>query len=274
MTLSASVKSATAENLPSVIIDHIMKSRLIPLTIFLIFSVLLFVFSKNISYPFEYLGSLLVAPRAVLYSSAHAAGKPSETDLLQEENTKLRTQLVNLTAIKNDNAALRSQFQDTVVPPQSLLPAKIIGFQGNLETPTVFILDQGGNSGIKTGQAVILGHILVGKIGMVTPFTAEVLLSTNKNFSTLGSTGNNSSGIINGQEDFILLNNVVITDTLIKNGTVVTKGEEDKNGIGIPPNLLVGKIISVSKSESEPFQSAIVKPLISFNKLTTVFVIK
>ncbi len=251
-----------------------MRARLLPLLLFLIFSIFLFIFSKQFSYPFDFFASLFSSPRAFLYVSVHAEGKPSEIDSLKAENKKLREELVQLDALKKDNEALRSQFMDTVISSQKLLPAKVIGFRGSLDNPTTFILDQGEKSGIKKGMAVITERLLVGKVGDITPWNSEAILVTNKNFTTLGITSkDNSSGIITGQEDFIIFEKVVITDSLSKGDTVLTRGELDPKGSGIPADLIIGKVDSVSKSETKPFQSAVVKSLINFNKLKTVFVV-
>ncbi len=203
----------------------------------------------------------------------HADSKPSELDLLKQENSKLRENIVLLKNLESDNKALRDQFQDSFVPPQKLLPARIIGFKGALDNPTTFILDQGGKSGVKNNAAVISGRLLVGKIGNVNTWNSEVILTINKNFTTLAVTESNSSGIITGQEDFILFGDVIITDNLSKGDTVVSRGELDSSASGIPANLIIGKIDAVSKSETKPFQSAIVKSLVNFTKLKTVFVV-
>lgn len=251
-----------------------MRKRFFSLGIFLAISILLFIFSNKFSYPFDKLASFLSSPRSILYSMANSEGKPSEIDKLRSENEKLLEKLTELNALKKDNEALRSQFQDAVISSQTLLPAKVIGFNGPLDNPTTLILDQGSKNNVKKGMAVVLQHNLVGKIGNVSAWASELILPVNKNFSTLAvSSSNNSPGIINGEEDFILLNHVVITDTLSKNEIVVTKGEKNKNGVGIPQDLIVGKISLVNKPETQPFQSAIVVSLVNFKKLTTVFIV-
>lgn len=251
-----------------------MGKRMLPVSLFLILSALISLFSQKISTPFDFISHLSSFPRAFLYSSVHAETKPTELDLLKQENTDLRAKLVKLSSFQADNSALRSQFEDTILPPQTLLPAKAIGFMGTLDKPTELLLDQGGNSGIKEGMAVVSGHILIGKIKKVTPWNCELVLTVSKKFSTLGSaSGNGATGVVSGEEDFILFDNVVITDTLSKGETVVSKGEVDANGVGIPADLIIGEVVSVNKSESSPFQSAFIKTLINFKKLTTVFIV-
>lgn len=252
-----------------------MRKRILPLLLFLFLSVILVVFSSKVSTPFDFVSHTFSPIRAFLYSSAHAETKPTELDLLKQENINLRVKLTKLYALQKDNNALRSQFEDATLSSEALLPAKVIGFNGSLDNPTELLLDQGGNSGVKQGMAVVSGHVLVGKIGKVTSWNCQLILIASKNFSTLGITSQeNSTGVVSGEDDFILLKNVIITDNLTKGETVVTKGDVNKNGTGIPPDLIIGKIISINKSDSSPFQSAFIKPLVNFEKLTTVFVVK
>lgn len=257
-----------------------MRAHLIPLLIFLILSCnILYAtthtsFSK-ISTPFSFLAHLASPLRASMYSSAHAADKtPTELDRVKNENSKLISQMVSYNNLKKDNVALRSQFQDTSITSEKLVPAHIVGFKGAISSPDTFVVDIGSNSHVKTGMAVILGNSLVGQVSKVTQYFSEIILVTNKNFSTLALTSaGNSPGIITGEDDFILFDHVVITDTISQKDTVVSKGGQNINGIGIPANLIIGKIMSVHKSETSPFQSAIVKSLLNFSKINMVFVV-
>lgn len=70
-----------------------------------------------------------------------------------------------------------------------------------------------------------------------------------------------------------MLDNVVLAEGLEKDDLVSTKGDTDENGLGFPPDLVVGKIVSVNKKASNLFQSADIRSLVDFNKLETVFVI-
>jgi len=69
------------------------------------------------------------------------------------------------------------------------------------------------------------------------------------------------------------LDKVVITDELEKGHLIVSKGEVEKNGIGIPPDLIIGKIKSVNKSDNKPFQNAEIESLINYSQLEVVFVL-
>lgn len=259
-----------------------MKAHLIPVVFFLVLSITILYSTTHFSsaatvFPtsFSFVGQVISPLRASLYGVSHAQERgSSEMDKLRAENTKLLSKMVDYNNLKKDNEALRSQFQSTAISSQKLLPAHIVGFKGSLTSPDVFILSVGTRSNIKKGMAVVSGNNLVGEIKNVSPYFSEVILVQNSNFSTLGVTSeNNSPGIVKGEEDFIIFDHVVITDTISKNETVTTKGEQNGSGVGIPAGLIIGKITDVNKSETQPFQSGIVKSLVNFQKLSTVFVV-
>lgn len=251
-----------------------MVRRLTFLLSVMLFCFILFFFSSTFSKPVDFIVNMLSFPRVTLHSSIYAQGRLTREDTLLIENKKLSEQLTKMDLLKRDNDALRSQFQETSQLSSDLLPAKVIGFTGVLNNPTTLILNQGEKSHVRTGMAVIVGENLVGKIGKTTNWSSELILPVSKKFSTLGvAASHNSPGIIRGEEDFILFENIVITDSISKNEMVVTKGEKSLNGVGIPPDLIIGKIVLVNKSETQPFQSAQIKSLVDFKKLTIVFII-
>lgn len=242
---------------------------------FLCVSVFVYLFSQSISSPFLFLASLFNSPRVFLHETVYAKKGKSELDELRLENTKLKEQLQQMNAIKKDNTALRSQFESSTISSQTLIPSKIVGFKGSPQNPTGFVLDQGLLSGIKKDAPVIVGNQLVGKISKVNKYFSEVVLVLHKDFTTLAISGeHNSPGIITGFDEFMILDHVTITDTISKNELILTKGEVNSKGLGIPPGIIVGKITRVDKSDTQPLQSAVVKSMSSFNSLSTVFVIK
>lgn len=253
-----------------------MKRKVSLVSIFLIFTVIILIISQTIFMsPFYFLSSLFSVPRASLHSLVYADRSSDEISSLRSENTKLKEKMQEFNTLKRDNEALRSQFEDTTVLDSQLLPAKVVGFKGTPQNPTSFILDQGSQSGIKKGMPVVVGQQLVGKISQVNPYFSEVVLVVHKEFTTIAESGeNNSPGIIQGFDEFILFDHVVITDTISKKETVITKGELDRNGVGIPPGLIIGEITKVNKSDTKPFQNATVKSLLQLSSLSTVFVLK
>ena len=198
-----------------------------------------------------------------------------DLDKLKEENTSLRKNLVDLQILKNENSALKDQFATTFLRSTNLLPATIIGNPGfipGVSLPTHFILDKGENDNVRVGQAVVVKNNVVGKISNTSKHMSQVLLITDSR-SSFAAVSGNALGVIKGQNDEIIFENVLLSDTLSNADTIVTKGDVEVEGLGYPPGLIVGKIKSIDKKPSSIFQSAKVKSLIDFQRLTTVFVL-
>lgn len=251
-----------------------MSIRTIRIFLFLFVSIIIFTFNGIVTNPFAVISSLFTPIRVYLYESVHAQSGSVEVQNLRKENSMLSAQLTKLKEIKKDNVALRSQFMNTTISSLKLIPARVVGFKGAFNNPDIFIIDQGSSSGIKKGMAVVLEDVLVGKIREVNNTYSEVLLVTNKDFTTLGITlDHNSPGIVRGLEDFIFFDHIVITDTILKGEKVLTKGELNSQGLGIPPGLVLGSITKVNKSESKPFQNALIMSPLDFRKITTLFIV-
>jgi len=247
------------------------------LFLFLFVSVGIFIFSTTA--PIQFIVGLaqqtLSYPLSYVYAAKLNEPKQDpEVQKLREENKKLLLQIIDYNTLKKDNQALRGQFMDSSIPTQQLKIAHIVGAQGAASNPTILIIDQGKKSGVITGMAVIYDEQLVGKVVLVQDHFSKVVLVTDPSFSTVGKTTTTKAiGIIKGERDFILFDNVSIKDSLQKEDLLVTKGDINETGIGIPSNIIVGKIRTVAKKENEPFQNAKIEPIIEYKNLTTVFVV-
>lgn len=204
---------------------------------------------------------------------------------LETEDTLLRHQLLNQQNLLKENAALKDQFQTATPHPSTLLPSRIIGLPSYLpgiSWPTVAIIDKGKTAKVHVGQAVVVKDTIIGLVTAVSDFRAVVSLLSNPHVSFTGKSlsldqkeaGQSANGVVKGTGDqTFLFDNVLISENLKVSDMVVTKGDVAASGLGIPPDLTVGKIISVDKKPSALFQTAVVKSLLDFSKLQTVFVI-
>lgn len=251
------------------------KKIIITIVLLSFFSLILLIYKKSPPVLFfqGIVQNVFSAPKSFLY----ALGKKDMDKRVLEltkKNQDLMTKMVDYQLLKQDNQALKSQFVTSGETTQSLVAAKIIGFQGNGKIPSQFIINVGKNDGIEEGMSVIFGRYLVGKIVTVSQNYSVVTTPFNEKFKVLAKLPEtNANGIILGRNDLMLFDGVIITDTLKKDGIIVTKGEVDSKGIGVVPDLIIGKIASISKNETSPFQSAEVVPLIEYPKLIDVFVI-
>jgi rod shape-determining protein MreC len=199
-------------------------------------------------------------------------------DKLRKENLSLQTKLAEQDELEKENQALRDQFHTTNPPPSKLLPATIVGMTGFIpgeSSVDEMIIDKGRSDGVKAGNVVVVKDNLIGRIVQTSEHLSIVHMVTHDGISFTAKTMHTSAlGVIKGKGGGeVLLDNVVLSDKLEKNDLVMTKGDIDDKGLGYPPDLIVGKIVSVNKKASNLFQTAEVESLIDFSKLSMVFVV-
>lgn len=198
---------------------------------------------------------------------------------LTEENLVFLKKQTDLDKLKKDNQALRDQFSIQKPESEKLLPAKVIGFPSfipNVSYPENLVLDKGLDDGLKMGNAVLYKDNLVGKITKIDSSKSIVSLITNPNMTFAVKTGpKNAIGLVKGLGGGeMILDNVLLSEVLKTSDVVFTKGDLSMEQTGFPPDLIVGKIISIDKNPSALFQNAEVKSMLDFTKLNIVFVYK
>lgn len=217
------------------------------------------------------------APKAFLYSKGANFGVNTNTEIeqLKKENRILVEKMADYENLKKDNQAFRSQFETGGIKTDEVIPARIIGAIGGARSPHTLVIDRGKRDGIKAGMSVAYGKHLVGVVASVEGAYSRIMLPVNLKFRFVGKTlEKDAIGIITGEDNFAVFDQVVITDTLANGDIVVTKGDIKNNDISIQDGLIVGKISSVNKSDTKPFQSAKIVPLIDYSRITMVFVLK
>ena len=254
-----------------------MKKLPVLIVILLILSILIFINSTifPIKFASSIVQSIAAAPKSFLYSlKTGGSSQAGEKAKLKKENEALSQKLINYNRVLRDNQALRSQFETATTHNFSLMPARLLGFEGSLFSPASLIIDRGGRDNIKNGMGVVFRNNLVGKVTKVSTNYSIVTLVLNSNFKTLAKTSDTGSvGVAHGGNDFIIFERVNASDNISKNKTLVTSGDINDKGVGIPPDLVIGKILSVNRNPSLPFQTAKVEPIIDFGRLETIFVV-
>lgn len=250
--------------------------------LFFILSLLIFALSKTPvvesieSLTTKGLIGLLTVPYTVF---SRVAGTYQNTQLenLKRENRLIIEKFVNQKILEQDLKALSDQFQTVYPRSQELLPAKIVGapsFIPGVLPPEILIIDKGEKDNVRVGDAVVFQNNLVGKVIDLTPYLSKVILVTGKESSFTAKTVSKALGIVKGQDNGqMILDNVLLSETLSVSDVVVTKGDLNINGNGISPDLVIGKITSLEKKPSALFQRAQVKSLIDFSRLSMVFVV-
>jgi rod shape-determining protein MreC len=256
----------------------------LPYVLILLFlSIIIFAASRaGLLRPADSLFSQIMSPfEAITYNvfnKISGFGGSSKLVSLKKINLDLTKRLVDQTKLIRDNNALKDQFQTENVRSLNLIPADIIGAPGfipGISVPENLILDRGEVDKVKAGDAVIYQNNVIGKVSTVRSYVSNVSLITNSSSSFTALTlSTKALGVIKGQGGGeMILDNVLLSDNLKINDIVLTSGNVNGQGIGLPPDLIVGKIISVSKNPSDLFQKAEVQSLINVTKLTKVFII-
>lgn len=195
--------------------------------------------------------------------------KDAKLKRLEEEKKELLSLLSELTNLQEENASLRQQLGMTGVNSQNLNSARIIGMTDSM------IIDKGRADGVAVGDIVVSKNIVIGKVSDTSEKLARVLPVTSpKSAIPAKAAKTRASGVVKGSLGNIIFDNVTLDTTLEIDDLVQTSGDVNDTGGGYPPGLLIGKIVSVDKSESNLFQRAKLESPVKLDRTRLVFLIK
>lgn len=190
------------------------------------------------------------------------------------ENRALKKQL---SGILIENASLRQELSKTkslvaeqaIISPTTynLLPATILG------ASRFVIIDQGLESGLKSGMPVIFKDSLIGQIKDVTQNRSTIILTSDpesKISSMVTTTQGKTKGILVGQfGQALLLDKILHQEPIAVGDLVYTEGIETI----LPKGLVLGTVSEVYSRDNEVFKQARVRPIFDAANLDLVFVI-
>lgn len=180
-----------------------------------------------------------------------------ENFLLASENSELRKQLSFFRTNKN----------------YKWVNCNVIGntFESHSSSITI---NCGTEDGIEAGQAVVVGEgVYVGKVQDIKNNYATVRLITDQKSKTGAMIMNKemSKGVLEGGFGVgVQLKLLPENDSINEKQLVFTSGFEGT----IPKGLIIGNVETAQKEKFEPFQTAIVKPILDLNELTIVSVVR
>lgn len=250
--------------------------------ILLLLSVFIFFFSrsgflKSSTSVFYSITAFFSKPSYNFFSTFTNFGENGKVKKLREENLSLAREIVNQRRLIAENKSLHDQFLLPNPKSLNLLPANIVGaprFLPGITSPESFVIDVGEKDKVKVGDGVVLKDNLIGKITKTSDFLSQVILVTNPSSQFAAKTVQGVLGVVKGQgNQDMILDNVLLSDSLEKDNFVVTTGDLALDGSGIPPDFIVGKITSVDKNPSSLFQQGKLESLVDFSKISGVFVV-
>lgn len=197
----------------------------------------------------------------------------------KRENEKLRTELTNLEtknkryeAAANENDRLKKLLDLAENVEATNTSARIItGSPSNFET--TIQIDRGAKSGISTGDSVISGEGLIGRVIDVSSSRSTVLLIADPSSGVgVRNTRSEVVGIAQGVAGRSTLDmEFVDPDADIKAGdTVVTSGLQFGR---FPPNLPVATVQRVRKDPSGLSKFVTLEPVVDLSRLSIVTVL-
>jgi len=239
------------------------------------------VLALSLSGNFKFLSSLLEKPTAAAQSFSYGLlqklpffSEDPKLKNLRAENLDLLSKVGDFEKLKKENAALSDQFQTSYPQSAQLLEASVVGapdFVPGISVPNIFILNKGTEDNVKEGSAVVVKDNLVGVVLQASTSLSKVNLVNNPSFSFTAKTESGAVGVIKNT-DTLTLDNILLSENITVGELVLTKGDINSSGVGIPQDLVVGKVISVEKNPSNLFQKAKVESFVNFGSLSTVFI--
>jgi len=189
---------------------------------------------------------------------------------LGNENQKLLSENTKLKEVLKENELLRQQLSITLPEKEQLVLANIIGYTP--QAGQYLLVDKGSEQKLKKGMTVVTdNNLFVGRLVEIGDRWAKVSLVLDSNFLVNAlSQETRARGIVRGNHGLGLIMEMIPIDEEIKIGeNILTSGINDQ----ILSGLMVGRVVSIEKKESEIFQRAILQPAVNFNKLEKVFII-
>lgn len=229
--------------------------------------------------------TILTLPRFIFepVASASSAIRHLGTGLvsirrLYVENAELknRVQLLEQDIAKNagvlsENETLKATLGFVDRPPASLVACTVLGRDPEGVTQAL-VVGCGVDKGLAVGQGVVSAGYLVGKVVLVRPNTAiVVLLTASTTFVDARVANKKASGVVRGSYGSGLLLDYITPIAHVEVGDLVTTA--GING-SIPPDVLIGRISEVTHEAGALFEKVSVSSSVDFRDVRFVHVLK
>jgi rod shape-determining protein MreC len=219
---------------------------------------------SGITTAFYNLRDFLTAPRNLQDLLLRNADLESQIARLEAEVVTLREQAAEVEVLRALLGTARQQ------PENQYLVAHVIG-RDTSPFLQYLILDQGSDAGIRRGMPVVSQNGLVGRISEVSHSASKVQLIIDPDSSINARVQESrAEGILVGQSSGGLELTYISQDASIQPGDIVVT-----SGLGgsFPPEILVGRVVSVHRRDYEFYQTAVIEPRNDFTQLELLLVI-
>jgi rod shape-determining protein MreC len=205
-----------------------------------------------------------------LSTLGHLGSLNDEAKDLRAENADLKNQLHQVDDLRRENDELRRLNGLTTRGGYKTVRCRVVAVgPDNFEwTATV---DCGSGDGIRKNQTVVNADGLVGKVIKTAPFTSQVLLAIDPEFTVIGRlAAHGTTGPVTGNGlQPMGMELLAPTAKVSKGEAIVSQGVQGGIVAGVP----VGVVTAVSKERSVLTRRVVVKPFVSFGSLDVVAVV-
>ena len=193
---------------------------------------------------------------------------------LSRENARMKAEIAQLRAnlgvyqeVHEENSVLRSQLGIPLTQEWKLLEVRILGINVYGVAENV-IIDAGSEDGVQTGDAVILGDVLIGEVREVYGSTSRVRLVSNTESNVYSIDRNtNAKGLVRGSLQGIVMEEILESEA-VNEGDIVISWEDE-----IPGNLVIGSVNRVEAVPTSSTKKAYIDPGYSLEDVQYVFVV-
>ncbi len=252
--------------------------------LFLVGAFLVLILGRWIS-PVDHVAMSVTAPfAAVINGAANGVGDTlsgflnagqiqGENAALKKQNARLIERLVKLQSQAHDDAQLRRMlnFEDGN-SHMDYLPARVI-YSDPTGLGSYIVINKGSRDGLREGMTVLdQDGYFVGSITDLAVTSARILLMLSPSSSVAAMDHNTQAqGLIEGRyAGSPELKYVLTGSKLHVNDLIVTQGQANL----YPRNLVMGQVVSVSRSPQSVFQTAQIHPAADFAHLEIVQVVR
>lgn len=195
-----------------------------------------------------------------------------DNKVLEERVSSLYVDVVQLKELERQNSSLKELLNARDDIKKEIVVSSIIGrtIDGIQNT---YLLNRGRRHGVEVGYPVVVYNgVLVGKIIKVNEQTSIVRIVTDSASKIAATISNEDStiGLAEGQQNNNMVMNLIPQSEVIFEETlVITSGIEEN----IPRGLLLGIIDTQITQGGDLFKSAIIRPIVAYDRIVEVGVV-
>ncbi len=211
----------------------------------------------------------------IYYGVMHYSELMGKLEDLNEENGRLKSEIIEYSKLKEENDKLRDvlNLKDRL-DDYTFVGANIIGKNGSYTND--YIVDVGIKDGLENGMIVVANGGLFGMVISVSDYWSIISPIINGSISVGGivQRTNGSQGIVkkykNSSGNYILkMEYVPIDEDVVVGDIVVTSG---LGGV-YPSGIIIGEVISIENDKRNLSKSILIKSHIDFDFVSNLFIV-